>query len=336
MDFQWPLLLWTLASVPVLIGLYVLAQRRRYRHAARFTNVDLLADVVPSTPGWRRHVPVALFLLALTALLVSLARPEAVIQVPKEQATVVMVIDVSGSMNATDVFPTRMDSAREAAGSFLEMVPEQFRIGLVTFSNTAQVVSPPTTDRDMVLAGLNSMRARGGTAMGDGIEQALALSAPDLQQPPAAPGTEPEAEAEAEDGEEPPPRVILLLSDGYNTAGRSPLEVALEAQQEDVTIFTVALGTQEGTVEVPGPGGVPRIIAVPPDEATLERIASMTDGSFFTAPTDNDLQQVYEALGSQIGYDSEHQEVTVVFSAAGAALMVLGALLSLLWVRSFP
>lgn len=335
MDFEWPRLLWTLAIVPVLIALYVLAQRRRYRHAARFTNVDLLAEVVPSTPAWRRHVPVALFLLALSTLLVSLARPQAVIQVPKEQATVIMVIDVSGSMNATDVFPTRMDSAREAAASFVAMVPEQFRIGLVTFSNTTQVLSPPTTDRNMILAGLNSMQARGGTAMGDAIEQALSLTSADAARTPGAP-EDPEPEPEPEDGEEPPPRVVLLLSDGYNTAGRSPLDVATRAQDENVTIFTVALGTQEGTVELPGPGGVPRVIPVPPDEVTLERIATLTEGSFFTAPTDSDLQQVYEQLGSQIGYDSEHQEITVVFSAAGAVLMMLGSLLSLFWLRSFP
>jgi Ca-activated chloride channel homolog len=263
-----------------------------------------------------------------------LARPQAVIQVPKEQATVIMVIDVSGSMNATDVFPTRMDSARSAAASFVDMVPEQFRIGVVTFSNTAQTLSPPTTDRDVVRAGLNSMQARGGTAMGDAIELALRLT--ELDAEPGMPPQQGEPQQEADSDAEPPPRVVLLLSDGYNTAGRSPVDVAAEAQREDVTIFTVALGTQEGTVELPGPGGVPRIIPVPPDEATLERIATMTNGSFFTAPSDNDLQEVYAELGSQIGYDSEHQEITVVFSAAGAVLMMLGALLSMLWFRTFP
>lgn len=338
MTFEWPLLLWALVLVPVLLAAYLYGQRRRTRYAARFTNVDLLATVVPQAPRWRRHVPAALFLLALAALLTSLARPQAVIQVPKEQATVVLVIDVSGSMNATDVHPTRLDSAREAAGSFVEMVPEQFRIGLVTFSTAAQTLSPPTTDREIVLAGLQSMRARGGTAMGDAIEQALELTAltpgqpapapPDPQAPPGS--TPPEADEDA------PPRVILLLSDGASSAGRPPLEVATEAQAQGVNVFTVALGTPQGTVELPGSNGLPRTVPVPPDEPTLQQIAEMTDGQFFKAPSDEELRQVYEDLGSRIGYESEHQEITVVLSATAAVLMMVGALLSVLWLNRFP
>lgn len=338
MTFQWPLLLWTLVLVPALAVLYVLGQRRRARYAARFTNVDLLATVVPKVPGWRRHVPAALFLIALAALLTSLARPQAVVKVPKEQATIVLVIDVSGSMNATDVHPTRLDSARRAATSFVETVPEQFRIGLVTFSTAAQTLAPPTTDREIVLSGLESMQARGGTAMGDAIAQALTLTTvtPGQPGPPTSTPGQPPGRERRGAAKDTPPRVILLLSDGASSAGRPPLEAASRAQTEGVNIFTVALGTPQGTVQLPGSNGLPRTVPVPPDEPTLQRIAELTDGRFFKAPSDEELQQVYEDLGSQIGFESEHQEITVVLSAAGAVLVMIGALLSLLWLNRFP
>ena len=181
---EWPGLLWALLLVPVALAAYLLAQRRRSRYTVRFTNLDLLANVVRAKPGWRRHVPPAFYLLALAALLVSLARPQALALVPKEQATIVLVMDVSGSMNATDVQPTRLISSQRAATSFIEQLPDKFRVGIVSFASTAQTLTRPTTDRPAVYEAVASLHAEGATAMGDGIERAL-----DVKRPPTPPST---------------------------------------------------------------------------------------------------------------------------------------------------
>jgi Ca-activated chloride channel family protein len=185
---EWPGLLWTLLLVPVALAAYLLAQRRRSRYTVRFTNLDLLANVVSAKPGWRRHVPPAFYLLALAALLVSLARPQAMAMVPKEQATIVLVMDVSGSMNATDVQPTRLVSSQRAATTFIEQLPEKFRVGIVSFASTAQTLTRPTTDRAAVHEAVASLHAEGATAMGDGIERAL-----DVKRPPTMPWSVPRA-----------------------------------------------------------------------------------------------------------------------------------------------
>ena len=184
MSVEWPGLLWALLLVPVALAAYLLAQRRRSRYTVRFTNLDLLANVVSAKPGWRRHVPPAFYLLALAALVVSLARPQALALVPKEQATIVLVMDVSGSMNATDVRPTRLISSQRAATEFIEQLPDKFRVGIVSFASTAQTLTRPTTDRPAVYEAVASLHAEGATAMGDGIERAL-----DVKRPPTPPST---------------------------------------------------------------------------------------------------------------------------------------------------
>jgi Ca-activated chloride channel homolog len=331
---EWPGLLWTLLLVPVALAAYLLAQRRRSRYTVRFTNLDLLANVVSARPGWRRHLPPAFYLLALAALLISLARPQAVALVPKEQATVILVMDVSGSMNATDVQPTRLVSSQRAATGFIERLPEKFRVGIVSFASTAQTLTRPTTDRAAVSEAVASLHAEGATAMGDGIERAL-----DVKRPPAPPSTtgmakpDPPAQQPGADA----PTVVLLLSDGANTQGRTqPLEAASDAKALGVPVFTIALGTDQGMVDVPDETGNLRRIPVPPDKLTLQRIAETTGARFFAAPTSRDLKEVYRELGSKIGFVKEKQEITVIFAATGLLFLVAGATMSLVWFSRFP
>ncbi|HEX4908958.1 MAG TPA: VWA domain-containing protein, partial [Actinomycetes bacterium] len=307
------------------------------RYTVRFTNLDLLANVVSAKPGWRRHLPPAFYLLALAALLVSLARPQALALVPKEQATVILVMDVSGSMNATDVEPTRLVSSQRAATAFVEDLPEKFRVGIVSFASTAQTLTRPTTDRVAVYGAIDSLHAEGATAMGDGIERAL-----DVKRPP----TPPSSGSSARPSPSPPaqrggadeaPLVVLLLSDGANTQGRTqPMEAASDARELGVPVFTIALGTDRGMVDVPDETGNLRRIPVPPDTLTLQRIAETTGARFFAAPSNSDLKEVYQELGSKIGFVREEQEVTVVFAATGLMFLVAGAAMSLVWFSRFP
>jgi Ca-activated chloride channel homolog len=345
MSLEWPGFLWALALIPAALLAYLFGQRRRTRYAVRFTNLDLLANVVSRTPGWRRHVPPALYLLALTGLLLSLARPQAVTLVPKEQATVMLVMDTSGSMNATDVAPSRLIAAEQAATLFISELPAKFRVGVVAFSGTAQTIARPTTDRATVEDALASLHAEGPTAMGDAIERALEARQP--PQPATAPtttagtnGTAPRTPTPTTtpDLSKQPPTVILLLSDGSNTQGRvQPLDAARHARQLDVPVFTISLGTDTGMVDVPDEStGQLRRIPVPPDKFTLRRVAEATGGRFFTAPTSKDLKGIYHDLGSKIGFVREKQEVTVVFAAAALLFLVAGAGLALIWFSRFP
>jgi Ca-activated chloride channel homolog len=290
--------------------------------------------VVSAKPGWRRHLPPAFYLLALAALLISLARPQALALVPKEQATIILVMDVSGSMNATDVQPTRLVSSQRAATGFIEQLPEKFRVGIVSFASTAQTLTRPTTDRAAVYEAVASLHAEGATAMGDGIERAL-----DVKRPPTPPSTtgtaKPDSPAQQSGADA--PTVVLLLSDGANTQGRAqPLEAASDAKALGVPVFTIALGTDQGMVDVPDETGNLRRIPVPPDKLTLQRIAETTGARFFAAPTSRDLKEVYRELGSKIGFVKEKQEITVIFAATGLLFLVAGATMSLVWFSRFP
>jgi Ca-activated chloride channel family protein len=250
----------------------------------------------------------------------------------------VLVIDISGSMNATDVSPTRMVAAQQAANTFVDQLPGKFRVGLVSFSSTAQTLTRPTTDRAAVLDAISSLHAEGATAMGDGIERAL-----EVKRPPAPPttarrnGAAPPTSQPRPTGKE-PPVVILLLSDGANTQGHTqPLDAADDAKKLGVPVFTIALGTDEGMVDVPDEAtGQLRRVPVPPDKVTLRRIAEATGARFFAAPSGRDLRGIYHQLGSRIGFVKERQEVTVVFAAAGLLLLVAGSALALAWFNRFP
>jgi Ca-activated chloride channel homolog len=329
---EWPGLLWMLLLVPAALAAYLLAQRRRSRYTVRFTNLDLLANVVSAKPGWRRHLPPALYLLALAALVISLARPQALALVPKEQATIILVMDVSGSMNATDVRPTRLVSSQRAATEFVEHLPDKFRVGIVSFASTAQTLTRPTTDRVAVYEAIESLHAEGATAMGDGIERAL-----DVKRPPGSDGGAARPDPPPPGGTTEAPLVVLLLSDGANTQGRTqPMEAATDAKELGVPVFTIALGTDRGMVDVPDETGNLRRIPVPPDELTLQRIAELTGARFFAAPSSDDLKGVYDELSSKIGFVREKQEITVVFAATGLLFLVAGAAMSLVWFSRFP
>lgn len=336
MSFDWPIGLVGLLLIPLAVGAYVLVQQRRTRYAVRFTNLDLLANVVEATPGWRRHLPAALYLLALAALLVALARPQTTIQVPREEATVLLVTDVSGSMNATDIEPTRLAAAQDSARTLVDELPDGFQVGLISFSSASRVLVAPTTERETVLAALETLQSRGGTAMGEAILDAL-----NVARPPEAPndgdgtgGSEAgDDEQEAEDS----PVIMVLISDGFNTDGSAdPIEAAEAANEMDVPIFTIALGTEDGIAEVTDNLGNIRRVRVPPDKETLEAIANVTEARYFEAPSAAELDGVYEDLGSKIGYDEEEREITAWFAAVAAAFVAAAGGLSLLWFNRFP
>ena len=341
-------LLWLLLLAPLAVIAYLVAQRRRPQYAARFTNLDLLATVVPRRPNWRRHVPPAIYLLALVTLLVAVARPTMVTRDPTQQATVMLVIDVSGSMIATDVQPNRLAAAEASARSFLQSVPKSLKVGLIAFSSEARLLAPPTTDRQVVRAALGSLQAVGATAMGDAITLALNASVPGAALgdttsttapavlPPATtpptipPSTLPPASAKTA------PRVVLLLSDGKNTVGRDPLNAADTAKQSGVEIFTIALGTADGIAAIPDSNGVVQDIPVPPDPDTLKAVAQRTGGKFFTAPTAEQLRTVYTSLGSKLGKEKHEHEVTAWFAGVAVALLLVGGTLALSWFGRFP
>ena len=330
MSFEWPLALIGLLAVPLTLALYVVAQRRRRAYAVRFTNLDLLGSVVTASPGWRRHLPPLLFLLALTALTIAIARPHVNVDVAKEEATVMLTTDSSGSMQATDVTPNRLDAARNAAKGFTDRLPEKFRLGLVTFSNVAQLLVPPTADREPVRNALDSLQAEGGTAIGTALETSLSALQPVIEK------NQRNIERRGLNRRRAPPAVIVLLSDGYSTTGPAPLEIARRARQLRVPVNTVALGTSAATVTLSDRLGTTRNVRVPPDRRTLRRVAEITGGQYFGAADQGKLNDVYQRLGSRIGFRKEEREVTAAFAAGGLALMLAGGLLSMLWFGRLP
>ena len=305
MSFASPLLLLSLAALPLLAAGYTWLRRRPGRYSARFPGVPVLAGAVAATPLWRRHIPAAVAALALAALAVALARPQATIAVPVERASVVLVTDASRSMLATDVDPSRMDAARSAAGAFLDGVPDELRVGAVGFSTTPSSVVAPTQDRERVRAHLASLHADGSTATGDALAQALQLL--------------------KGQGKKRPPAAIVLLSDGKTTTGRDPVEVAREARGAAVPIHTVSLGTSGGTITDNNGNTLP----VPPDPETMAEIARTSGGDSFGVDDGDQLDAVYKRLGSEIGTRPEKREITAGFAAGGMALLLAAAGLSL-------
>jgi Ca-activated chloride channel family protein len=329
MTFAAPLALLALPLVPLLVLALLLVRRRRMRYAVRYPALDVLAEVARREHRGR-WVPAALLLLALTALLLGAAKPTARVPVPREEATVMLVVDVSGSMEADDVKPTRLDAAREAAGRFLEKLPARFQVGLVVFSSEAETLVPPTTDRTAVRDALAALRADGSTAMGDGLSNALdAIEAAREAAGGSRAGAATQDQGGAGNGgtqpgaSNAPPAVTLLLSDGANMTGVNPLGQAERARELRVPVYTIALGTADGVLQRRDAFGGLRLQPVPPDPEILARIAETTNARFFQAPTSSNLNQVYESLGSHIGFRTEEREVTVAFAAA--ALILLAA-----------
>jgi Ca-activated chloride channel family protein len=319
MTFTWPLVLIALAAVPVLVALYIDRDRRRVASQAEFGNPDLLPNVVDREPGRLRYLPPLIMLVALVFLIVGVARPHATVSVPREEATIVLAMDVSRSMKATDVEPTRLDAARIAAKTFLDEVPEKFRVGVVSFATRAAVGVAPTEDRELVVTALDTLAAGEGTAIGDAVALSLQVGQPE------------------EEGAEVPPRAIVLLSDGARDGGQiEPADAAQQAKQRGVPVYSVLVGTPDGVVEEELTGGFRRIIRVPPNPETLEQVAATSGGAFFAAPDAEGLSRVYEELGSRLGTREQDREITDVFAAIAAALLLVAATTSVVLFRRVP
>jgi Ca-activated chloride channel family protein len=311
MSFQAPLFLLGLVVIPLALLALFAARRRPARYVIRFPAAATLAAVVGRTGRARRVIPPALLCLSLAGLVLALARPEATVAVPIEKASVMLVTDTSGSMNASDVSPTRLAAAQSAAMRFLDRVPKSLQTGLVAYADGPHTVLRPTQDREAIKAGVQALQANGGTATGDALASALnALGKRDSKSPPAA---------------------IVLLSDGASKTGRDPAQVAREARAAGVPIYTVALGTADGIVQAGG-----QTLAVPPDPQALAEVAALSGGRAFAAEDSSALDQVYQTLGSRIGTKKEKREVSAGFAAAGLLLLGGAAFTSLRWRGRLP
>jgi Ca-activated chloride channel family protein len=310
MSFQAPLFLIGLVVVPIAIAALLFARRKPSKYVIRFPATATLAAVAPKHGRVRKHLPPTLLMLALAGMAVALSRPEATVAVPVERASVMLVTDTSGSMNATDVAPNRLTAAKQAADRFLENVPEQLQVGLVAFADSSHTVIRPTEDRASVEATLSGLNAEGGTATGDALTSALQA---------------------LETGEDKPPAAIVLLSDGASQNGQDPAEVAQQARAANVPVYTVALGTPDGAIEQMG-----QRVAVPPDPEALQQVAEISGGRAFTAEDADALDEVYKTLGSRIGTKQEKREVSAGFAAFGLLALAGAAFTSLRWRGRLP
>ena len=315
MTFQAPWWLLGLLAVVALVALYVVLQLRRKAYAARFTNVALLGTLVPRRPGWRRHLAFGLVALALTALIASLAVSSTEVRVPRERATVIMAVDVSLSMQATDIEPSRFEAMQVAAKEFVDVLPERINLGLVSFAGTATTVVTPTTDRGQVRTAIDNLELAESTAIGEAVFTSLTTV------------TNFQSTLETS-GEAVPPARIVLLSDGYNTVGRETTQAVEAAVAAQVPVSTIAFGTDYGVLDLNG-----ERFPVPVDRSTLEDIADETGGSYSEAASAEELEEVYADLGSQIGYTTEAQDISPWFVRGGLLFAFLGIVASLLWTN---
>jgi Ca-activated chloride channel family protein len=315
-SFAAPLVLVALVAIPALIVLYGGVQRDRRRAAAAFAAPALAASVLPRRPGWRRHAPMLVFLIALAVLVVAAARPQKTVAVPVERASIMLVTDVSGSMAATDVPPTRLEAARAAARRFVRQVPKSVNVGVMALSSKPRVLTSPTRDRDAINAALDQLGPRGGTGTGEAIQTATRILS-------RAPGV----------GGKRPPAAIVLISDGASTGKTDPVAAAQAARRAHIPIYTVALGTAQGTITVPRPGGQRgnETRRVPPDPQGMSEVAKASGGKSYTASDADKLKDVYQHLGSLLGTKNEKREITAGFAGGGLALLLVGAALSLRW-----
>jgi Ca-activated chloride channel family protein len=309
-SFQAPLLLGLLALVPLAAGIYVWSQRRARKFAVRYTNVGVLAGVAGRS--YTRHVPAILALLALAALLIAIARPQRTVAAERREATVILVFDTSGSMLATDVQPSRLEAARLAGMTFADKVPDTFRIGVIGFGSSAQQLVEPTTDHARVKTTISSLQVKGATAMGDALKAAI-----NSARIPVPDGL---------GGERRLPAAIVLLGDGASTRGADPIDVVQDTKKFKIPVYTVALGTQNGTLTHTDPNtGQTNTERVPPDLLTLQEIARDTGGQFFATADARRLQTVYANLGTRLTKTKESQQVTSAFAGGALVLLLVGA-----------
>ena len=341
MTFLWPELLWLLAAVPVLIGAYLALLRRKKQRMLRYSGLGMIRDALSIPQRFRRHVPPLLFLLALVALIVAIARPAAVITLPSSYETIIMAMDVSGSMRATDVEPSRIVAAQNAARKFISDQPASARIGVVSFAATASVVQPPTRNRDDILAAIDRFQLQRGTAIGSGILVALKMIFPDVEfdlrasnprddgrrAPLDNTGEKKKSAAKTEAPGSYASAAIILLTDGQTTAGPNPLEAARMAADRGVRVYTVGIGTAGG--EILGSEGWSMRVRL--DEDSLKQIAEITHGEYFHAGNSPDLKQVYDNLSTRLSFESRQTEVTALFAAGAGLLSLAAAFLSVLW-----
>jgi Ca-activated chloride channel family protein len=340
--FQWPEMLWLLAAVPVLIAAYVYLLRRKKKAALRYASLTMVKDAMGAGQRFRRHIPPLLFLLALVLMIAAVARPNAVVTLPSQHQTIILAMDVSGSMRAKDVQPNRLVAAQEAAKAFVAEQPRNTRIGVVSFAGTAAVVQAPTQNRDDIIAAIDRFQLQRGTAIGSGIIVSLATLFPDAgidvsqviygREAPRNVPVDQTRKGEKKEFKPVPAgsyasAAIILLTDGQRTTGPDSLEAAKMAADRGVRIYTVGIGTTSG--EIIGFEGWSMRVRL--DEETLKSIALLTRGEYFYAGTATDLKKVYETLNSRLVMEKQETEITAFFSAAAAALALLSALLSILW-----
>ena len=344
MSFLWPEFLYLLALLPVLAGLYVLALRRKKRLAVRYASLSMVRDALGVRQRVRRHIPPILFLIGIALMIVAMARPVATVTLPTQHETVILAIDVSGSMRAVDVKPTRLAAAQEAARAFINDQPSNVKIGLVSFAGTAAVVQPPTENRDDLLAAIDRFQLQRATAVGSGLLVSLKAIFPDVEFDLRASNPRPKADrngkslddqAKAPKKEPPKPvppgsytaAAIILLTDGQTTTGPDPIEAARMAAERGVRVYTVGVGTVEG--EVIGWEGWSMRVKL--DEDSLKKIANVTRGEYYYAGNAKDLKQIYKGMSSKMVMQKQQTEVSALFVAAAALFVIAGAGLSLAW-----
>jgi Ca-activated chloride channel homolog len=335
--FLWPDMLWALLLLPLLVGAYLWLLNRRKKVALRYANLSLVKQAMGRSAGWRRHLPPALLWLATAALLIAAARPAAVITLPLQQKTIVLAMDVSGSMRATDVKPNRITAAQEAANTFVAELPRSVRVAVVSFAGTAAVVQTPTLSRDDVVAAIDRFQLQRGTATGSGIVLSLATIFPeagiDLSQitgarnMPPSPGDKARPDFTPVEPGSYSSAAIIMLTDGQRTTGPDPLDAAKMASERGVRVYTVGIGTKEG--ETIGFEGWSMRVRL--DEDTLKNIADRTRADYFYAGTAEDLKKVYQSLSSRLVVEKKETEVSALFAALGALLVIMAAGLSVWW-----
>ena len=319
--FLEPARLWLLVVVVALVGLYVAVQLTRPRYTVRFSNLELLDQVAPKRPGWRRHLTAGVFLLAAALLVVSFAQPVMTVRVPQERTTVMLAFDTSLSMAAEDVAPNRFEAAQAAAKEFIDELPDRLNVGLVGFAGTAQLLVPPTQEHADVQFAIDNLELDKATAIGDAVR--LSLDVIEDQAQGVEEGT--------------PDAAIVLISDGETTVGLPTEEAIPLAAEAGVAVSTIAYGTPDGQIMVDEDGdGIGQLTGVPVNVDALRALAEGTGGTAYTAESSNDLQSVYDQLGSAIGFEEETQDVAYRFVGAGLLALLVAAGLSLRWFSRLP
>jgi Ca-activated chloride channel family protein len=331
MSFLWPAMLWWLLTLPLMAVWYFVLQRRRRQLAAAYSAIGFGPASPARTLGFRRHLPPLLALLALAILIVALARPQAAVALPRQQGTLILVFDVSGSMAADDLTPTRMEAAKAAARAFVERQPETVQIGVVAFSDSGFSIQTPTNDPSEILSAIDRLTPERGTSLAVGIRAALDVIAKD-----AAPEPIPETYTTLPETPEPlgkyPSAAIILLTDGENTVRPEPLPAAALAAESEVRIYTVGVGSPQGaTLQIEGFSVHTQL-----DEATLQAIAAVTGGEYYNAQSQEELAAVYGKLNPRLSLEAEKMEITSILAGAGMAMLLIGGALSLLWFSRWP